>query len=377
MTKILTLVALSVLIFAAVANGEVLTGKLSAESKQSFTDQKTRTGVFADPDWYNWGASVIKADDGKYHMFYARWAKRYTFRGWLVRSEVAHAVADDPLGPWKYVDTALKMNTDNFEQITAHNPKIKKFDGKYYLYYIATHGITEEAKLTELSTIGYAHKQWMPIRNLQRTRVAVAETLNGPWKRLPDVVVEPAKTIKTLTVNPAITQGPDGTYFMVVKGDKPGTDKFIRNQALATSKKPEGPFEIYHKAVIDTFDTEDASMWYDKTAKRFYAVFHAHNYIGLITSKDGYNWEKAQDGTLTKKEILFDDNTTIKPDRMERPFVLTDESGKAIVLYAAVKKGDFSCNVQIPLTEKVGPKKDSKKSKQVQEKPTSHRNPFY
>ena len=148
---------------------------------------------------------------------------------------------------------------------------------------------------------------------------------------------------------------------MIVKGDKPGTDKFVRKQALATSKKPQGPFEIYHKAVIDTFDTEDASMWYDKSAKSFYAVFHAHTYIGLITSKDGYNWAKAKNGTLAKKQILFDDGSTIKPDRMERPFVLTDESGKAIVLYAAIKKGDFACNVQIPLIEKPEPNDDSDK----------------
>ncbi len=324
---------------------------IPAASKLSLTDRATCECVFADPEWYNWGASVIKADDGRYHMFYARWAKRYTFYGWLGRSEVAHAVADNPLGPWRYVDTALAMNTEDFKQVTAHNPKIKRFGGKYYLYYIATHGIKGDEKLLDMSKTGYSHPSWKPLRENQRTFVAVSESLNGPWKRLPHVVVEPAKTIKTLTVNPAVTQGPDGTYFMIVKGDKPGTEKFIRNQALATAKRPEGPFEIYHKAVIDTFDTEDTSMWYDKTEMCFYAVYHAHTKIGLITSKDGFAWEKAANSPLTTKEIRFDDGSIFKPDRMERPFVLTDEAGKAIVLYVAIKKGDFACNIQLPMIE--------------------------
>ena len=131
--KTLCQVFLFVSIFMLASNciGASVPGPLPAESKQSFSDQTTRPGVFADPDWYTWGASVIKADDGTYHMFYARWAKQYKFGGWLARSEVAHAIADHPLGPWKYVDTALANNTKNYEQITAHKPKIKRFDGKY------------------------------------------------------------------------------------------------------------------------------------------------------------------------------------------------------------------------------------------------------
>ena len=92
--------------------------------------------IFKTEGYFNWGASIIKGDDGKYHMFYSRWKKEYTFLGWLTFSEVAHASAKDPAGPWKYRETVLTgRGKGHWDAITAHNPKIKFFDGKYYLYY--------------------------------------------------------------------------------------------------------------------------------------------------------------------------------------------------------------------------------------------------
>ena len=61
--------------------------------------------IFKTNGWYNWGTSIIKGDDGLYHMFYARWEKRYKFTGWLTHSEIAHAISETPTGPWKYLKT--------------------------------------------------------------------------------------------------------------------------------------------------------------------------------------------------------------------------------------------------------------------------------
>ena len=36
--------------------------------------------------------------------------------------------------------------------------------------------------------------------------------------------------------------------------------------------------------------------------KRFYGVFHAHEFIGMITSVDGENWEKAKEYILLEKK---------------------------------------------------------------------------
>ena len=90
-------------------------------------------------------------------------------------------------------------------------------------------------------------------------------------------------------------------------------------------------------------------MWYDDTRNRFYAVFHAHTFIGMMTSADGYNWEKAAQFELAKKGIPFDDGSTWMPERMERPFVLTDDDGKPLLLYVACRKGNDTANIALPL----------------------------
>ena len=308
--------------------------------------------IFKTEGYYNWGSSIIKGPDGKYHLFYSRWKKEYTFSGWLTYSEIAHAVSDSPAGPWKYIETALKgRGQGHWDAITAHNPKIKYFEGKYYLYYISTNmGKVEYTDNDLIATHGKSlrDENRRRLRENQRTGVAVSPSLSGPWRRMDHPLLEPNGPITTLTVNPAVDRGADGKYYMVVKGDKPNEERFIRNQAIAVSDTPDGPFQIQERAVIEDLDTEDMSLWYDKDRKRFYGVFHAHQYIGLITSEDGLNWERANEYLLKNKEILKDDGTVILPDRMERPFIFM-ENDQPQVLSLAVKKGDESYTVFLPI----------------------------
>lgn len=308
--------------------------------------------IFRDPDYFNWGSSIIRGKDGKYHLFYARWPREYGFYAWLPLSEIAHAVSDHPDGPYRYKETVLKgRGGDHWDAITAHNPKIKYFEGRYYLYYIGTHADTvdlDRNDLIEIARTGYDHKYWWLLRNNLRTGVAVAGSLAGPWERLDKPVIEPTGPITTLTVNPAIARGPDSLYYLIVKGDKPNETRFIRNQAIATGPAPAGPFKIYPKPVIGDLDTEDVSIWYSKAGKRFYAIFHAHTFIGMITSANGLNWEKAGHYVVTKKELILKDGTVLKPDRMERPFIYL-ENDVPRVLTLAIKKGEDSYCVFIPV----------------------------
>ncbi|WP_420604194.1 glycoside hydrolase family protein [Flagellimonas sp.] len=312
----------------------------------------SKDNIFKTPGYYNWGTSIVKGEDGKYHLFYSRWKKEYSFYGWLTHSEIAHAISENLSGPWEYEETVLKgSGKGHWDGITAHNPKIKFFDGKYYLYYIGTNlGKKEysEKDLVETALTGYSHPNWKILRPNQRTGVAVASSLSGPWMRMDQPLIEPSGPITTLTVNPAIDKGKDGKYYLIVKGDKPNEKRFIRNQAIAISDSPVGPFEIQEKAVIDDMDTEDVSMWYDKNRGRFYAVFHAHDFIGMITSKNGSDWKNSNQYKLLPKSLNLADGSVLKPDRMERPF-LYQEDGKPKVLVLSVKKGDESYSVFVPI----------------------------
>jgi alpha-L-fucosidase len=311
--------------------------------------------IFKTEGYFNWCSSIIKGDDGKYHLFYSRWPKKYTFLSWLTHSEVAHAVSESPAGPWKYKETVLQSRgKGHWDAITVHNPKIKKFDDKYYLYYVSTNmgdkDYTEE-ELIETARTGYNHPNWKEyLRPNQRTGVAVAESINGPWKRMDNPLIEPSGPITTLTVNPAVTQGKDGKFYLIVKGDKPNETRFIRNQAIAVSTSPTGPFEMQPKPVIDYLDTEDMSVWYDHSRKQFYGVFHAHTFIGMVTSADGINWKKATEYALMPKRLPLEEGGEIKPDRMERPFVYT-ENDEPQVMSLAVKKGDESYIVFVQINQ--------------------------
>ena len=319
--------------------------------------------IFKTEGYYNWGASIIKGDDGLYHLFYSRWPERLTFYAWLTHSEIAHATSDSPAGPWTYLETVLtSQGKGHWDAITAHNPKIKKFGDRYYLYYVSTNMGTKEyteADLVETARVGYSHPNWAILRPNQRTGVAVAESLSGPWIRYDQPLIEPSGPIVTLTVNPAVTQGHDGRFYLVVKGDKPNETRFIRNQAMAVADQPDGPFDMLPDPVIDYLDTEDMSIWYDDSRQHYYGVFHAHSFIGMVASRDGVHWKKATEYALLPKKVAKTDGSWLMPDRLERPFVYV-ENNEPQVISLAVKEGNQSYTIFLPVEPKSRPKPNSR-----------------
>ena len=86
------------------------------------------------------------------------------------------------------------------------------------------------------------------------------------------------------------------------------------------------------------FDTEDASVWYDKTRERYYAIFHAHTHFGMITSADGIHWEKACNYRFSGKGFTAADGSVFTAQRMERPSVWTDDQGIPQVFISSYRK---------------------------------------
>jgi hypothetical protein len=50
-----------------------------------------------------------------------------------------------------------------------------------------------------------------------------------------------------------------------------------------------------------------------------------------------------------KKEFAMADGTVWKPDRVERPFVLTDELGRPEWFYVAIKEGNIEGNIALKI----------------------------
>ncbi len=310
--------------------------------------------IFRSKDHFQWCSSVLRGEDGQYHLFYSRWKRSYSFDAWLTHSTVAHAVAPRPEGPYQYVGTVLDFEKEEYlpkEKITAHNPKIECFDGVYYLYFCSTHADRKMGndELIETGRTGAKHANWKMLRENQRTFVATARSLNGPFTVCQTPLLEPSGPITTLAVNPAVTRGRDGRYYLIVKGDKPGTVRFERNQAIAVSTKPDSGFVLQDRPVIHEWDSEDMSLWYDRHTDLYYAVFHAHTYIGMMVSNDGLTWRKAQDFEVLPKRVPLQDGSAILPARLERPFVFTQDGEPQCLSLAVMQQDGDAYIVFVPL----------------------------
>lgn len=315
---------------------------LPASVRTTLLSGRSGAHVFTYPESYAWCPSVIRDSHGHHQLFHSRWPKANGWGAWLTHSEVARAVSERPEGPYVPMDLVLPaVGGGRGKWFDAHNPKIERFEGAYWLYFIQTWSDgSSEALRAEIARVGGSHPLWQSaLRPNQRTFVARADSLDGPWRVSPEPIVQPANSIERLAVNPAVCRRPDGGYLMIVKGDKPGATGFARNQAVATSPSPDGPWLVAEKPAIGDLDTEDVSIWHDDRRGRYYAVFHATpgpGFIGLITSEDGLNWRRASQFELTPKVIRFDDGAIFKPTMMERPYVLRDAHGEPSHLLVAV-----------------------------------------
>lgn len=320
------------------------------------------SSIFELDDYYSWCPSVIKGDDGKFHMFYSRWphGKRDTtvnsmfyifdeFSGWMMYSEIAHAVSNKLEGPYKHTHTILKGNGDpaRWDRFTMHNPQVRKFGKKYYLYYVSNNYNPE----FQLADISKESLEWLRYNTTQCTGVLVANSLedliNGKYQRMPDPLICPDK-IKTFEVtnNPSVTEGPDHHYYMMFKSRTP-TPGYM-TMWIATSISPTGPFTI-RNAVFDNrdFACEDPCIWYDKTKRRFYAVLKNFTNSGkltsqfgalvLLTSENGLNWVPATHTLVSNRQLIMKSGDTLQLENLERPFLYTNNNGQPAALLAAAR----------------------------------------
>jgi len=107
-------------------------------------------GGFAMEGYWVWCGSVIKGDDGRYHMFASRWPKKYPMHpGWLIASEVVRASCDTPAGKYQFEEVVLPARGAQYwDGRSTHCPQITRADGKYVLYYTGmTHPFSVPASI--------------------------------------------------------------------------------------------------------------------------------------------------------------------------------------------------------------------------------------
>jgi len=244
--------------------------------------------------YYVWCNSPIEDEQGRIHVFFSRWDAKKGMGGWIKGSEIAHAIADTPEGPYQYIETILAPRPGYWDATTCHNPLIKKVDGKYCLFFMGnSNGKT----------------------NTKRIGLAFSDSLNGPWTR-PDQPLLEAGTEGAwddhCTTNPAFVKQGDGKYWLYYKSwntkdYETSTDPLIkgnRKYGLAIADKLEGPYIKYAgNPVIDfsykghNCQFEDAFVWKDKKKINMIARdmgFYNHEDGIIMQSHNGIKWKEPE-----------------------------------------------------------------------------------
>lgn len=320
---------------------------------------------------YNvWGCSPMYGDDGRVHVYYARWENKYDHLGWVAACEVGHAVADSPEGPYEHVDVVLKgRGGEAWDSWSIHNPSVYKVDDKYIILYMGSDGSKLGKSLYEIGEMDI--ETYRPYQrklvNSKRVGMAIADSLDGPWTRVsidgPMIEVGAEEAWDSFcTSNPTFTKTPEGKYRIYYKAWSNATAKKFngnRQYGFAESDTLTGPYRKYEgNPVIDysyieeRIQAEDAYLWYEdkkyKIIMRDMGVFN-HEYGLYIESEDGIKWT---DPTISFLDApsYFDEPMPglTREGRFERPQLLLKD-GHPSYLFCAYRGGKYKTSSGVVL----------------------------
>lgn len=356
-------------IFAQKIDNLVELKKQSKNELFNNLDKAPYTPTFESEGYWSWGSSVVKGDDGKYHMYVSRFPKTLPFHpGWMVSSEIVHAVSDVPEGPYEFSDVALPARGAQYwDGRSTHNPRIFKHNSKYYLVYMGSTHPFEEPTYEEMTL----SSKWCIVgRANKRTGLAIADSPYGPWERLDEPILGPkANTFYSyFASNPSPIIQDDGSVMMIFKGRSHTEDGKYSDMALGVAYAPsiEGPYQVLNNdqpifQIDGQGEAEDPFLWKDE--RGYHVIFkdHVAKYTGergggvLAHSDDGINWTIDEDAKAYSRTVEWEDGKVNLQGQLERPFILF-ENGKATHIFFATMDGpggfenaNKSWNMVIPL----------------------------
>lgn len=303
--------------------------------------------------YWVWCGSVVKAEDGQYHMFASRWPNNLPFHpGWILNSEIVRAVSPTPEGPYRFAEVVLPARGAEFwDGRMTHNPMIARHAGKYILFYTgSTHPFPslqpgEKADNSDPRTVvGRANK---------RTGIAFADQVSGPWTRLdaPVLPTRPGTFYSFLTSNACPVFRPDGSVYIIFKSRRyEGHLHSSMMIGVAEAARWDAPFNVITPEPIfgpaKFGEIEDPFVWQDADGDYHLIAKDMHGTIGteaaggiLAHSADGLRWAPdANPRSYSRsysRSVRFADGSLRQFALFERPFILF-ENGRPRCLFAAV-----------------------------------------
>jgi len=351
MRTVTLFILLAIVAFASIAQKKAKqapqpVNMIAASFGKAFTNPS-----YEEDGYWAWCGSVVKGDDNLYHIYVSRFPKTLPFHpGWMVASEVIHAVSEKPQGPYKFSDISLPpRGAQYWDGRSTHNPSVHRYKGKYYMFYMGSTHPFEEPSYDALTLVS----KWPIVaRANKRIGIAVANSPYGPWERFekPMLDTKPNTFYSFLTSNPAPTVMNDGSVYMIFKGRAyDGCNHSHMSLGVAYAPTILGEYKVLNndKPIfnVDTQgEAEDPFLWNDENG--FHMIFKDQRaqYTGekgagvLAHSKDAIHWEIDQSPKAYSRTLRFDDGSMGTQGQLERPFILF-ENGKMTHLFFATMDG--------------------------------------
>ena len=253
--------------------------------------------------WCYWDGQIIKAKDGKYHMFASRWDQAKGHGGWG-GSFAVHAVSEkDITGP--YIDKGLCWPDNKGGK--GHNvTALVVPDGTYAV-------VVSETRPGD---------------------VFVSKSLDGPWEFKGSIKVAENEFSRLGRMsNVSIMVRPDGDYMIVARSGA----IWISKDGILGPYTVQGP-SVYPKVKgLPLKDLEDPVVWYSGGMYHIVVNGWSNRKAYHITSPDGINnWTLrglAYDPTVDF--VRYTDGTVNHWNKLERPGVVI-EDGHVVAVTLAV-----------------------------------------
>lgn len=331
-----------------------------------------RSGGFRMKDYWVWCGSVIKGEDGRFHMFASRWPKYLPMHpGWIVASEIVRAVSETPEGPYEFQEIVLPARgAEYWDGRMTHNPHITKHGDTYILFYTgSTHPFLD---VKEGEEYGVKDPRCIVGRSNKRIGIAISKSIFGPWQRFDEPIMptRPEKFDSFLTSNPAPCINDDGSVLLIYKAraykSRPYSDELHGKMTIAVAHADHflGKYQVTAEHTVFPsvkIHLEDPFIWksergYEMIAKDMDGNICGEKYGGIYAYSDsGVDWQIHEGTKSYSRKIKWDDGSEQVMGNLERPFILFQEGEPTHMFFATADgSGGFqnasnTWNMVVPL----------------------------
>jgi len=254
-------------------------------------------------------------------MWFAEMINHCGLTSWERNSQIVHAVAPSPNGPWQRKEVAVPA--------WSHNPIVVKApDGTLIMYHIGNgkpHGQFYNCTPPDgTSQCGFIFPCNPPstseIRKIDTPKanflpMSIATSFDGPWKNYSASISGPWSN------NPAPHIFPNGTVFVILNDD---------GMTMVRADSWRGPYNFYSSGACG--GGEDPFLYLDKRGN-FHCLYHRSPWnnpsiaIGHAFSADeGKSW-KVSSNAACGSTVEYEGGKTVVFGKRERPHLYFDKNG--------------------------------------------------